>query len=172
MADDIRVEQNAPKSSQVTQVGVQYNGLEPQAACQMLINLFMDNFPKLQKIAQETARQRVDELCTNTIQEMVEEKMTDFTPFCDPGVQYTLYEAEKSYARYGTKDMLAMLSKLLVQRVSCNDDFILKVTTDHAIEIASRITVEQLDWMSLMFFTEEVEFRYICGVEELKKNLE
>ena len=63
MPEGMVIDQRATMGSNVTQIAVQNNGMQPQEACQLAINLFMDNFPKLQQIAADTARERADEFC-------------------------------------------------------------------------------------------------------------
>jgi N utilization substance protein B len=56
---DISLEQRGSLGSSNTQIVQQnnYYGMTPEAASQIAINLFIDNFPKLQELARETALQ-------------------------------------------------------------------------------------------------------------------
>lgn len=63
MSDIIEVTQKSAPASNSTQIGVQYVGMTPEQAARQTIDLFMDNFPKLQALAKEIAEQRATELC-------------------------------------------------------------------------------------------------------------
>lgn len=171
MCDPVVIDQRAPMSSSVTQIGVQNNGISPQDACQLALNLFMQNFPKLQEIAAQTARERSEEFCKETIKKLQEEGQNDFRTFSDPDVQYVLLKAQTDYARFGTKELLDSLTTLISKRVQHDNEFILKVTIDKALSIANMITPEQLDLLSLMFLCENVKFHHIDNINTLEKNL-
>lgn len=171
MPEGMVIDQRATMGSNVTQIAVQNNGMQPQEACQLAINLFMDNFPKLQQIAADTAQKRVEEFCRTTIEKLQHANVRDYSAFSDPDVQYVLFDAQKNYARFGTEQMLGTLTDLVANRVTNNDDFILKVTIDKAISIASMLTPSQLDFLSLLFLCTRVHLSGINTLEQLEKHL-
>lgn len=171
MPEGMVIDQRATMGSNVTQIAVQNNGMQPQEACQLAINLFMDNFPKLQQIAADTARERADEFCRTTIEKLQHANVRDYSAFTDPDVQYILYDAQKNYARFGTKQMLGTLTDLVANRVTNNDEFILKVTIDKAISIASMLTPKQLDYLSLLFLCTRVKIHHVHSLDDLESFL-
>ena len=171
MVDGISVEQSATMASNVSQIAVQNIGMQPQEACQLALNLFMDNFPKLQQIAEETAQKRVEEFCRTVINKLQHANVKDYSPFTDPDVQYSLLDAQKNYARFGTNEMLDTLTNLVAHRVTSADDFILKVTIDKAISVASMLTPAQLDFLTLLFLCTRVKHTYIHTLEDLEAYL-
>ena len=171
MPEGMVIDQRATMGSNVTQIAVQHNGMQPQEACQLALNLFMDNFPKLQQIAADTARERADEFCKTTIAKLQHANVRDYSAFSDPDVQYVLFDAQKDYARFGTKQMLGTLTDLIANRVTNNDDFILKVTIDKAISVASMLTPQQLDFLSLLFLCTRVNHTHIKTLEQLETHL-
>lgn len=175
MRDGISVEQRAGIGSQTTQIGNQnnYYGLSPQEACNMTMQLFYDNFPKLQEAANEVVRERVNELMGEIAQKIEERKLGDMSPFGDPDVQYAVYEAQKNYARFGTKEMMSSLSELVAHRIQHNDEgCCLKVTIDKAIELVPSLTPGQLDLLSLFFWCYKVGLPLIRDLNELKAHLD
>lgn len=174
MSDNIEVNQRAGLGSEVTQIGTQivYEGLSPSEACKLATNLFVENFPKLQAQALETVNARVDELMTDVAKKLEEKSITNMAAFSEPDVQYAVYEAQKSYARFGTKEMLATLSSLIANRVEYNNDNIcLKVAVDKAIEISGLLTKKHLDFLALLFSVSHVKFGGINDIEQLKNRL-
>lgn len=171
MYEGMVIDQRATMGSNVTQIAVQNNGMQPQEACQLALNLFMDNFPKLQQIAADIARERVDEFCRTTIEKLQHASVKDYSAFTDPDVQYVLYDAQKNYARFGTQQMLETLTDLVANRVTNNDDFVLKITIDKAISIASMLTPKQLDYLSLLFLCTRVKIHHVQTLEDLNSFL-
>lgn len=175
MSDKIIVEQKAAIGSDTTQIASQnnYYGLTPKEACDIALKMFYENFPKLEKIAREIVEKRMDELMKEIAQKVEDKKLVDMTPFGDPDVQYVIYEAQKNYARFGTKEMLSHLSELVVSRIQHNHGKIcLKVAIDKAIELVPMLTEAQLDILSLLFFSCRVKLNTINNINELKEHLE
>ena len=174
MSDNIEVTQRAGLGSEVTQIGTQivYEGLSPSEACKLATDLFTENFPKLQDQAMKTVNARVDELMTDVAKKLEEKKTTDMATLSEPDVQYAVYEAQKSYARFGTKEMLAILSSLVANRVEYNNGNVcLKVAIDKAIEISGLLTKKHLDYLALLFSVSQVKFSDINDIEQLKNRL-
>lgn len=144
-----------------------YNGMTPQQALDLTMNLFWKNFPKLQAVAEDIARQRVEQFCQETIKKLERDRRADYSALADPGAQYILVDAQKSYVRYGTEEMLNILTELVYSRVKNNDDFILKVTIDKAISVASMLTSTCLDYLSLLFMCTMVKDPLIKTLQDL-----
>lgn len=175
MSDNVIVEQKAAIGSNTTQIANQnnYYGLTPKEACDMTLQLFYENFPKLREIAQTVVKKRVDELMNEIQRKIEDKKLVDMSPFSDPDVQYAVYEAQKNYARFGTKDMLSNLSELIVNRVQYNHEKIsLKVAIDKAIEIIPMLSAEQLDALSILFLSSRAMNTAIHNLDELKRFLD
>lgn len=162
------IKQVSTIGSQGTQIGIQNVnvGVSPQAASQIAINLFMENFPKLQEEARRVAQERADAFCNATISKLEKEGVKDYFAFKDPDVQYALLEAQKKYARLGTAEMLETLSSLICKRVQNDKDFELKIAIDKAIEIAPMLKMEQLNYLTLLFYAKRVVFRDTKTLED------
>lgn len=165
----LEIKQVSTKGSEATQIGNQTInvGMSPQAASEMALSLFMENFPKLQEEAGRIARERADKLLGQVISKLENEGVNDYSSFKDPDVQYVLLEAQKKYARFGTTEMLGILSGLICKRIKDDKDLTFKVTIDKAIEIAPIITPQQLDYLSLLFFCKRVVYQDIRTLSEL-----
>ena len=153
MENMLNVEQRAAIGSNTTQIGEQtnYYGISPEKAAAITIDLFMTNFPKLTEIAKEVAEKRMHEFCEQIFQKMKNEKVDNYNAFSDPDMQFILYEAQKDYARIGTKELLDVLSNLITQRVKADDDFIFKMLLDKAIAVAKYLLPGHLDFLSVIF---------------------
>lgn len=171
MCDHIDLIQRAAPGSSSTMVGVQYIGLTPEEASRQMINIFMDNFPRLQQIAASTAKRRVDEFCEEVLKRIEEKRIRDLSPFTDPDVQYVLWEAQKDYARFGKQDMLHTLSSLIASRIQHDKDDYLKTIIDRALQIAGYMTSEQLDYLTVLFICKQVKLGAVRTINDLEHEL-
>lgn len=169
---NIEVNQKAALGSTTTQIGQQINyGISPEQAFQIVMDLFNQNFPKLQALAKETAEKRANEFCQEVIQKIVNNGIQDFRVLADPDVQYILYEAQKNYARFGTSEMLNTLTGLVTQRIAHDNEFVLKVAIDKAVEIAPLLSPEQLNYLSLLFMCTRTSTTSVKTIENLESYL-
>ena len=175
MSNELVIDQRQGLGNAGTQVGVQnnYYGLTPQQACQMTMELFYNNFPKLQEEAKALVEKRVTELMDEIAAQLCKKNITDMSPLAEPDVQYAIFEAQKNYARFATNESLSTLSSLVAERIRQNDSGIcLKVAIDKAISIIGMLSPSQLDYLSLLFMVTRVKFPDIKTTEDLKARFE
>ena len=171
---------NKQKGNNNTQVGEQTNienkitlvnnGLSPSEASKLAMDLFYDNFPKLQQIASDTARQRAEEITNQIIENLSNCGVININALANPDVQYVLYEGQKNYARFGEKDKLSLLSDLISKRIEVdnNDNTSLKIAIDKAVSVAGFLSKSQLDYLALLFITTKVKIGTIRTINDLK----
>lgn len=170
MSNDLVVEQKQSLGNTGTQIGQQnvYNGLTPEEASRLAIDLFMDNFPKLQRQAMDKVDERVSVFCNTIMKKLVEENVEDFSAFTEPDVQYVLYEAQNNYARFGTEELLGNLSNLITQRIKYDSDEYLKIIIDKAISVVPYLSRNQIDALSLIFLTKNVKIGFVTDIPSAK----
>lgn len=171
-----KIEINQENSNNPTSIGIQnnnYNGLSPEESAKMALGLFNENFPKLQLVAEKIAYERVTELWNEIALKLTTLGLSCSDALLDVDVQYSLLEAQKQYARFGTQELLDKLSSLVANRVKYhNDDMCLKVTIDQAISVIGKVSEPQLDYLSLLFITTKVKFDDISSLEQLKNRFD
>ncbi len=174
MSNDLVIEQKQSLGNTGTQIGQQnvYNGLTPEEASQLSINLFMNNFPKLQEQAMEKVEKLVKEFCNTTVKKLVEAQVNDFSEFTTPDMQYVLVEAQTNYARFGNEKLLSLLSDLVVHRVVSNNDEYFKIVLDKAISVVPNLTQGQLDALTLLFYYKKVMFKKIKNLKDVQEHFE
>lgn len=170
MSDGTELIQNAHIGSKVNQIATQnnYYGMTSEEASKLAINLFMENFPKLQEKAEEIAKSRADEFCSTLIEKLKEQKVEDFDSFSDPDMQYILYETQKDYARFGTKELLNVLTEIVSNRTIFNKNEYIKINLDKAAKIAPFLCAEHFDYISLLFLGKHIRFNNINSIEGVK----
>lgn len=151
---------------------VVYIGMSPEKASQMAIDLFWNNFPKLQQQAMNKVESLINEFCNTTIKKLIDEKIKDYSPFSTPDMQYVLVEAQTNYARFGNQDLLAIMSDLIVQRVKSDKDEYFKIVLDRAISIIPSLTKRQIDTLTLLFYYKKVRFGNIQNLNDLQKHFD
>lgn len=170
MNNDVVITQKAAMASrETTQIGVQINGINAEQASQIAINLFRDNFPKLQEEARKIARERAEELCNEIINKLDIQGKKDFSEFTDPDIQFVLSKSQQEYARFGTKELLELLSEIVINRINYNYDYYMKILIDKAIDVAEFLTPAQLNYLSIIFLCKHVIFKEINSIQSLKK---
>ena len=175
MSELINVEQKSAFGSETTQIATQnnYYGLTPQQACQMAMGLFYDNFPKLQEEAKALVEKRVKKLMDEIAVQICKKNITDMSPLAEPDIQYTIYEAQKNYARFATNESLSTLSSLVAERIKQNDSGIcLKVAIDKAISIVGMLSPAQMDHLSILFIATKVKFSDIKTMADFQARFE
>ncbi|MBR5597075.1 MAG: hypothetical protein IKW30_06690 [Lachnospiraceae bacterium] len=171
MTDNILIKQNSSFGSETTQIANQtnYYGLTPEEASKLAIDLFMNNFPKLQDEAYKVAQSRVDELISNIVLLINQKYNTNFTAFSKPDMQYILLKAEQGYARRGTTELCSLLSSLIADRSACSENSYLELILDKAIELVPSLTPIHLDYISLIFLYKHVNFYDLTTLESIQK---
>lgn len=172
VTDNIIVTQKSALGSETTQIANQtnYYGMTAAEASQMAIELFVNNFPKLQEEAMKVARERIEELMQNTILEINNKYSGNYTAFSKPDMQYVLLEAQKGYARRGTRELCTMLSSLIADRSACEENSYLEVVLDKAIELVPSLSPAHLDYLTLIFAYKHVRFGNIHTLEDIESS--
>lgn len=171
MNEEYIIEQRLGNKSSGANIGVQnvYNGISLEKAVEITNKLFIDNFPKLQEYAKEEINKRILELQEKVFRQLENNKIVNFNAFADPDMQYAYYEAQKNYARFGTEDMLSILSDLIVKRVENTENDYLKRVIDSAITIVGQLTKSQIDYLTVIFLLKNVKINSVNNIEKLKE---
>lgn len=149
-----------------------YNGLTYQDVKEIALDVFDNNFYRLSEKATEVARLRAEELTTNYIQKILKKSPMDLEKLESPDLQYVLFEAQKGYARLGSKELSDLLVDLLVERTTLSDESLMQVVLNESISVASKLTTVQLDILSLVFLLQHSKKFNIVDFESLKDFVE
>lgn len=134
---------------------------------QQIRALWEENFPKLQAEAERVTNERMEEMLGAIRDEILNNLGEKISEFSDPGVQYSTYEAMKSYARYGDKNLLALLPEMLTRRIN-SDDLYLKLVVDQAMEKAKFLTETQIDGLTALFMCKHIKYKNIKTLQDLQ----
>jgi hypothetical protein len=94
---------------------------------------------------------RSEELLDSFIKKLEERKPEAIESMRDPGMQYSLYNAQKEYAKTGDKDLAELLEDILVDRAQNPERDLMQIVLDECINVAPKLTPDQFDALSLIF---------------------
>lgn len=149
--NEVKQEQKGGLGSENTQIAVQNNnyGLTARDAMEMTLQLFRDNFPKLQQEAYEIVEKRINEFTETFFQKLAVSEFSNYQKFVDPAIQYTLFKAQKEYAKTGDEELKEYLISVLLERTKCESRNLKQIVLDEAINTLPKLTREQIDYLSL-----------------------
>ena len=135
------------------QVVTIYNGLSYSDVKDIALDVFKSNFILLKQEAAEIAIQRAEEITDDLLKKLNEKSPQSLDEFRQPSMQDALFTAQKEYAKSGDKDLSDLLVDILVDRASTSKRNMLQIVLDEALRIAPKLTLEQLDTLTLNFLT-------------------
>lgn len=131
------------------------------------LDLFRENFIKLKKEANIAIKERVEEFTEAYIERIKNLKSEVFEELKNPDMQYILYEGQKSYARYGSKELLDKLIFLLAERTQKPEKDMIQLNLDEAITIVSKITEKQHNLLTIVLLMRQARWNNLNNIEQL-----
>ncbi|HMN24380.1 MAG TPA: hypothetical protein PKE38_07765 [Ignavibacteriaceae bacterium] len=126
-------------------------GISYSEAKEIAIDVFKNNFIELSSSAAEEASKRVEEFVEDYLTKLKSKNPNLLENVKDPGLQYSIFEAQKSYARTGDKDLFNLLVNVLLDRTENTKRDLKQIVLDESLSIAPKLTREQLDALTLIF---------------------
>ena len=142
--------------------------MSPQQASELSVKLFYDNFPKLQEDAEKLVDERITEFTDGLISSLSNAGFENYKVFSDPDMQYTLYEAQKGYARNGGMDLLSTLIATIEERCKANNNSILKITLNESVNILPRLLPQHINMITMVFLVRESVRLNIKDIDSLR----
>ncbi len=151
----------------IINIGVSYS-----EAKKISLDVFNANFLKLSQEASQIAVTRAEEITTNFIEKLKKEKPTSLESVKDPGFQNAFYEAQKSYAKTGDKDMANVLVDILVDRVEHQKRDLRQIVLDESICVIPKLTPSQLNTLTIIFLFKYSINDSVNNFNKLKQHLD
>ena len=126
-------------------------GLSIAHVKEIALDVFEDNFHKLAGVAKESADQRAKEITDQVLKELSEKNPFGLKTFQDPDFQYSLFQAQKEYARSGDKELGDILVDILVDRSKEEERTLLQLVLNESLLIAPKLNSAQLDLLACCF---------------------
>jgi hypothetical protein len=153
MKDEVQNQQGGNNSTNVQggSVEIHQYGLSYSDVKDIALDVYKANYIQLKEDAAELAKNRAEELTDNFLTTLFKENPEAISGMRLPGMQIALFEAQKQYAKNGDKELEALLVNILVERASSPERSINQIVLDESLSIASKLTVEQMDALTLNF---------------------
>lgn len=142
-------------------------GISYSDAKEIALDVYKLNFLQLSQDAADLATARAEELTDDFLKKLREESEESVSQMNEPGMQAALYEAQKQYAKTGDKDLEGILVDILVERASTPDRNIHQIVLDEALEVASKLTPEQMDSLTINFLISQTQKYNLINIESL-----
>jgi hypothetical protein len=145
------VAQNSTAIQAAGNVTITQTGLTYAEVRNVAMDLFRENFHKLSKEANETAKARAEEITEEYLLKLQKEFPAGLEKSHDPDFQYALFTVQQQYARNGDKDLGALLVDLLVDRSKHEQRDILQIVLTESLSTAPKLTENQLAALAVIF---------------------
>lgn len=146
-------------------------GISYADAKEIALDVYKANFLQLSQNAAETARARAEELTDDFLTKLKQENESAISSMNEPGMQAALYEAQKQYAKTGDKNLEGLLVDILVERANTNERNIHQIVLDEALGVASKLTTEQMDALTVNFIISKTKNHSLVSLESLQSYL-
>ncbi|MCR3972404.1 hypothetical protein NUK55_14975 [Aeromonas veronii] len=146
-------------------------GLSYRDARDIALDVYQQNFIKLSEHAAQVALGRAEEFIDDFLGKIQSKNPALLEQMNQPSIQNSLYCAQKQYAVTGDKELKGLLLDLVVQRCEQEERSIHQIVLDEAIELAPKLTVEQMDALSLNFIVYKTIFNGIRSQEALFEHI-
>lgn len=113
--------------------------------------VFKENSLVLADEAYKLVLSRSEELLDSFLKKLENKNPNAIGSMRDPGMQYSLYTAQKEYAKTGDKNLADLLEDILVQRAENTTRDLMQIVLDECISVIPKLTADQFDALSLIF---------------------
>jgi len=145
-----------------------YNsGLSYSDAREIAIDVFKANIIQLSESAASLALERASELTEKFLNALQTEAPAAISEFGTPAMQDTLFQAQKEYAINGDNEVADMLVDMLVQRAKSPVRNRLRLALDESLKVAPKLTIAQIDLLTLAHFTYRVKLMSVLNFDAL-----
>lgn len=149
-----------------------HQGISYTDAKEIALDVYKANFIQLSQEAADLARQRATELTDDFLQKLKADNESAVASMSTPGMQAAIYEAQKQYAKTGDKNLEGLLVDILVERTATSERNIKQIVLDESLSVASKLTTEQMDALSINFLIVKTKTTYLIDLATLRSYVE
>jgi hypothetical protein len=147
-------------------------GLSYEDVKTIALDVFKSNFYQLAGVAKDTARKRAEEITDKFLADLMTRNPEGLQNVEDPDFQYAMFTAQKAYARTGDKELGDILVDILVDRTKEPNRSILQIVLTESLEIAPKLTRNQLDALSIIFSLKYTRYLKMGNINALRHYLD
>lgn len=145
-----------------------HQGITYSDAKEIALDIYKANFIKLSLDAAELARSRAEELTEKFLAKLQADNETAVSELSQPGMQASLFEAQKQCAKSGDKNLEGLLVDILVERASTPERTIHQIVLDESLAVAGKLTTEQMDALTVNFLLTHTKSHALVSLEAIR----
>jgi len=171
---DDKQKQFASENSFAIQAGcdinVTYNNSLSVSDVRDIVDIvFLGNFPNIQSIAQNEAKQSVEQFAIELEKKLSDRiDLLDISKFAKPDVQNCLKDASISVGLKGETVDIDLITSLIVERVKLGQTDLVNLLCEEAIRISSKITTRHLNYLTLIHYLTKTIHNSATDVAQLE----
>lgn len=149
--DNKLIEQDA---NTVNNVAVQNNsmyGITYTEARQIAIDIYEQNFPKIQQYAKDIANKRIEKFLKEFMPQIPEDLCYRFM---NPDIQYTWNNIAKIAALREDDDLKKILGNLLINKLKAQNSYD-SILYSHIIKVAENVSIEEMKILALYYLVKQ-----------------
>ncbi|WP_316851190.1 LPO_1073/Vpar_1526 family protein [Pedobacter agri] len=158
-------------NNQAQTINNHYTGITYTDAKAIATDVFKDNFIKLRDEAAEIATQRALEFSEKLLTKIEAQSPEALNEFASPGMQDSLFTAQKEYAINGDDEMADMLVEILIERAQNTQKNRLRIVLDESLKIAPKLTVHQMDLLTVTHIIRRTYFQNLGTFDDMIKRM-
>lgn len=125
------------------------SGVNYADARQIALDVFQSNFVTLSEEARKVATERAEEITEDFLKRLIIINPNGILLAQNADFQYSLYNAQREYAKTGDIDLKELLVATLINRTTETERSTLQVILNEAINIIPKLTQSQLNLLSI-----------------------
>lgn len=135
----------------------------------MLVDVFVQaHLPALQQAAKEEAQRNVDKFLSEFVTQLGKTNRVSANEFAKPDAQSTFNEALRGCALKGDDADVALVSRILIERLAATDKPLLKLVCEAAVRVLPTLTRAQISYLALIQYTKSVKHNGLTSLPELE----
>lgn len=135
----------------------------------MLVDSFVQNhLPALQQAAKEEAQKNVEKFLTEFVSQLGATCRVTASEFAKPDAQNTFNEALRGCALKGDESDVALVSRVLIERLAAADKPLLKLVCESAIRVLPSLTKAQISYLAFIQYTKLVKHNGLTSTSSLE----
>lgn len=113
------------------------------------------------------ATDRFNEINGKLLERLKDEDESTLDEFSKPGMQDSLFNAQKAYAVSDDTELADMLVEMLIERAKIPEKNRRRIILDESLKIAPKLTTDQMDLLTIIHFFQRVKFGGMANLDEL-----
>lgn len=146
-----------------------HHGLSYAEVRQAAMDIFRSNFYDLGETVETLIEQRAEEIINKYLDRLQQEAPNSINNTKEPDVRYAIYNAQKNHSRRGDKEIAELMVEALVERTKLGNQDLLKLIINESLEVIPKLTMKQIDILTLLFLFRNVNIGNVFSLSDLSK---